>query len=178
MNYPVFTYRSALSTTDNTLNIILEDYTTKITIDDPTALAHFLLAMDGKTDLTTLREKHQLDQALVDALVEKLEPAGMIRMTEQAAAKTIEPASFAKLCRKVFPIWKETVFTHEFWQSMTDGTRVQKQNLRVGYSKTFILSKGPPNASLWSPRQSTITRRSVIISQPTLSKNIITTFSL
>ena len=80
--------------------------------------------MDGKKNLIELAQKHKIHPEDALNLVSSLSEAKFLNLRSTRVDKVIDPQSFAKICRKLYPKWKEELFSTYFL--MFDRSRFQE----------------------------------------------------
>ncbi|CDG22223.1 protein of unknown function [Xenorhabdus poinarii G6] len=121
MSYPYLKYFPAIHEQPKEIKIVTNDLDITIESEKPRELKKLLLDMDGSNTLFTLAEKYHYDEKELRDLLFHLIDANIVKMEDIPSGNTIDPQSFAKMCREIFPKWKRDVFTLDFWHDLTTG---------------------------------------------------------
>lgn len=121
MTYPYLKFSSYIEDKPKHLKLSLYDSEVIIETINPYQLKKIMLSMDGTTSAEELAKESDYSKVDFNSLLESLNSLGAIEMLQGNDILTIEPQDFAKICRDVFPKWKNDVFTLDFWHKLTSG---------------------------------------------------------
>ena len=120
-DYPIIPFDLTVCEMENGIFIDKEGVRTTIDGIDKSQFKNFLYSMDGKKNLKELAQKHKIHPEDALNLVSSLSEAKFLNLRSTRVDKVIDPQSFAKICRKLYPKWKEELFSTPFWEKLMSG---------------------------------------------------------
>lgn len=122
MHRPILQFDATVYSKKNVAIIEMDDTEATITgLVDSNSIVDFILDMDGKSDLQSLCNKHDISYAIGENITQELSNSGIVSFTSQTEPCTIDPLRFAKECRIIFKKWKKQLFTDSFWGKLSCG---------------------------------------------------------
>lgn len=83
--------------------------------------------LDGRRTLSAIANDAGVQLDLVLILFDKLLSLDLVVDLNTASKEDISPSVFLSICKLMFPIWKERLFSHSLWRLLSDGEATQSQ---------------------------------------------------
>lgn len=84
---------------------------------------------DAITTIGQIAEESAIDVNVALSILEKLFDLGLAVDLRQTPESDLTPQAFSSMCRRLFPIWKERLFSHRLWVILVTGEATRSQFL-------------------------------------------------